>query len=273
MGLHEAGESVVRVAVSNMYAAFTRILSRAGVDQRAFTLVAFGGAGPVVGSLLAREVGIPCVFVPRAPGTLCALGAITTDVLNDAVRTVRSRLDTLDLPVLADGRSALEAELLAWVEQHAVELDDITFRHGADMRYVGQSYEIEVPIETGWLAPGGAPRLLDAFHRAHERVFGHADPRAPVEVVNLRVQLRGRRPRVPLVEVTEGTGAVATGARRIWLDGRRVEARVYERASLGRGDRLGGPAIVEQPDTTVLVPEGHVGDVDRYGNLLVRREA
>ena len=88
MGLHEAAESVVRVAVSNMYAAFTRILSRAGIDPRDFALVAFGGAGPLVGSLLAREVGIPTVFVPRAPGTLCALGAITADVLNDAVRTV-----------------------------------------------------------------------------------------------------------------------------------------------------------------------------------------
>src|SRR5215471_2641346 len=93
MGLHEAAESVVRVAVSNMYAASTKILSRAGVDPRELALVAFGGAGPVVGALLAREVGIPTVFVPRSPGTLCALGAITADVLNDAVRTVHDRLD------------------------------------------------------------------------------------------------------------------------------------------------------------------------------------
>jgi N-methylhydantoinase A len=272
MGLDEGAESVVRVAVSNMYAAFTRILSRAGIDPRDFALVAFGGAGPLVGSLLAREVGIPGVFVPRAPGTLCALGAITTDVLNDAVRTVHGRLDTLDLAVLAAERRAIEAELLAWVEQHAVELDGISFRHGADMRYVGQSYEIEVPIETDWLARGGAPRLREAFHRAHERVFGHADPRAPVEVVNLRVQLRGARPRVPLSEVARGTGAVPTGARTAWIDGRRVEARVYERATLGHGDRLVGPAIVEQPDTTVLVPGGHLADVDLFGNLLVRKE-
>ena len=273
MGLDEGAESVVRVAVSNMYAAFTRILSRAGIDPRDFALVAFGGAGPLVGSLLAREVGIPIVFVPRAPGTLCALGAITTDVLNDGVRTIHGRLDTLDLAGLGAARRALETELLAWVEHHAVELEGVSFHHGADMRYVGQSYEIEVPVERDWLEPGGAPRLLDAFHRMHERVFGHADPRAPVEVVNLRVQLRGRRPRVPLGEAAEGTGAAPTGARRIWIDGRPVEARVYERASLGRGDRLVGPAIIEQPDTTVLVPGDHVADVDRLGNLLVRREA
>ena len=109
MGVNEAAESVVRVAVSNMYAAFTKILSRAGIDQRDFALVAFGGAGPLVGSLLAREVGIPTVFVPRSPGTLCALGAITADILNDAVRTVHGRLDALDLRALAREQRALEA--------------------------------------------------------------------------------------------------------------------------------------------------------------------
>ncbi len=273
MAIHEAAESVVRVAVSNMYAAFTKILSRAGIDPRDFALVAFGGAGPLVGSLLAREVGIPTVFVPRSPGTLCALGAITADILNDAVRTVHGRLDTLDLAALAGEQRALEAELRAWVEQHGAGVEGITFRHGADMRYVGQSYEIDVSVDPVWLETGAAARLLDAFHRAHERVFGHADPHAPVEVVNLRVQLRGLRPRVPLTEVPTGTGGAPTGARRIWLDGRPVQARVYERESLGQGDRLVGPAIVEQPDTTVLVPDGHIATVDRFGNLLVRMEA
>jgi N-methylhydantoinase A len=271
--VNEAAESVVRVAVSNMYAAFTKILSRAGIDQRDFALVAFGGAGPLVGSLLAREVGIPTVFVPRSPGTLCALGAITADILNDAVRTVHGRLDALDLRALAREQRALEADLLAWVQEHGVQVASTSFRHGTDMRYVGQSYEIEVPVDPAWLEAGEAARLLRAFHAAHERVFGHADPHAPVEIVNLRVQLRGERPRVPLVEVAAGAGAVPTGARRIWLDGRPAEARVYERLSLGRGDRVAGPAIVEQPDTTVLVPEGDVADVDRFGNLLIKREA
>ncbi len=272
MALHEAAESVVRVAVSNMYAAFTKILSRAGIDPRDFALVAFGGAGPLVGALLAREVGIPTVFVPRAPGTLCALGAITADVLNDAVRTVHRRLDALDVSVLVNARRALEAELGAWIAQHGVGLEDVSFRHAVDMRYVGQSYEIQVAVDPVWLGDAVTSPLLDAFHRAHERVFGHADPRAPVEMINLRVQLRGQRPRVPLVEVGVGSGANPVRARRIWLDGRPVEANVFERDRLGAGDRLVGPAIVEQPDTTVLVPSGHVASVDRFGNLRVTRE-
>jgi N-methylhydantoinase A len=273
MGVDEAAESIVRVAVSNMYAAFTKILARAGIDQRRFALVAFGGAGPLLGGLLAREVGIPAVFVPRSPGTLCALGAITTDVLNDAVRTVHGRLDALDHGALSREQRALETELLGWIEEHGARVERTTFRHGADMRYVGQSYEIEVELDPSWLAAGLAARLGEAFHRAHERVFGHADPRAPVEIVNLHVQLRGTRPRVPLVEVAAGTGASPTGTRRVWLDGRPAEARVYERASLGAGDRVAGPAIVEQPDTTVLVPGGDVADVDRFGNLLITTEA
>jgi N-methylhydantoinase A len=189
------------------------------------------------------------------------------------VRTVHARLDALDLAALAAEQRTLEAELSAWVREHAIDVERTTFRHGADMRYVGQSYEIEVTVAPEWLAAGARPRLLEAFHRAHERVFGHADPHAPVEVVNLRAQLRGVRPRVPLVEVPAGTGARPTGTRRIWLEGRPAQAQVYERESLGRGDRVAGPAIVEQPDTTVLVPAGEAATVDRFGNLLVRREA
>src|SRR5262245_2086994 len=172
MSVNEGAESIVRVAVSNMYAAFTKILSRAGVDPRDFALVAFGGAGPVVGALLAREVGIPAVFVPRSPGTLCALGAITADIVNDAVRTVHARLDAVDLPALAKVARALEADLQSWVARHGVGVDSIRFRHGADMRYVGQSYEIDVTIEPAWAEAAQASRFLDAFHAAHERLFG-----------------------------------------------------------------------------------------------------
>jgi N-methylhydantoinase A len=131
-----------------------------------------------------------------------------------------------------------------------------------------------VPVELDWLAPGGGASVLAAFHRGHERAFGHADREAPAEIVNLRVQLRAERPRVPLAELPAGSAAPAPRTtRRIWLDGRPTEARVFDRAALGRGARLRGPAIVEQPDTTVLVPDGHVGEVDRFGNLLLRRES
>jgi len=279
MTMNEAAESVVRVAVSNMYAEFTKILSRAAVDPRDFALVPFGGAGPVVGALVAREVGIPAVFVPRSPGTLCALGAISADIVNDAVRTVHLRVaatgrgaDAFDGDALRAHYEQLRAELADWLARHGAGAASATFNPAADMRYVGQSYEIEVPIDPAWLAPDGGPAVLAAFHRAHERAFGHADREAPAEIVNLRVQLRAARPRVPLREIAPvATQPAARTARRIWLDGRPIEAAVFERADLGAGARLAGPAIVEQPDTTVLVPAGHAGEVDRFGNLMLRR--
>jgi N-methylhydantoinase A len=276
MTMNEAAESVVRVAVSNMYAEFTKILSRAAVDPRDFALVPFGGAGPVVGALVAREVGIASVFVPRSPGTLCALGAISADIVNDAVRTVHLRVaasgrDAFDGDALRAHFEQLRAELADWLARHGAGAAAATFNPAADMRYVGQSYEIEVPIDPAWLAPGGAPAVLAAFHRAHERAFGHADREAPAEIVNLRVQLRAARPRVPLREVAAAAAPKSRSTRRIWLDGRPTEAAVFERADLGAGARLVGPAIIEQPDTTVLVPAAHTGEVDRCGNLMLRR--
>ena len=237
MSLHEAAESVVRVAVSNMYAAFTKILSRAGVDPRDFALVAFGGAGPLVGSLLAREVGIPTVFVPRSPGTLCALGAITADILNDAVRTVHGRLDALDLAALAGEQRALEAELLAWV--------DAAPRRGGARRPSGTGRTCATsasPTRSRCRSSRSGSRRTGAAG-CSRRSTGRTSacsatpiPHAPVEIVNLRAQLRGVRPRVPLVEVAAGTRRRARrGARRIWLDGRPAQAQRVRAREPGPG--------------------------------------
>jgi N-methylhydantoinase A len=272
LDLAEAAESVVRVAVSTMYAESTKIMSKHAVDPRDFTLVAFGGAGPLVACLIAREVGIPLVFVPRAPGTLCALGAITTDVLNDAVRTVNLRMDGADLARLGEQYGELRAELSRWLAEHALAPETTAFRYSADMRYVGQSYEIEVEVDPAWLGPGGDAGLLGSFHRGHERMYGHADERARAEIVNIRVQMRGVMPKVALAEAVARPGAPRVrGTRAVRLDGERLEARVHARGDLGRGQTLAGPALVEQEDTTVLLPPGFGGEVDRHGNLWIRR--
>jgi N-methylhydantoinase A len=174
---------------------------------------------------------------------------------------------------LGEQYSALKAELEDWLEHHGAGAGPAAIRPAVDMRYVGQSYEIEVAVEPAWLEPRGGAALLAAFHEAHERAYGHADREAPAEIVNLRAQLRAGRPRVPLGEAPPCSGPPPPRqTRRIWLDGGPVEARVFDRAALGAGARLTGPAIVEQPDTTVLVPGGHTGEVDRLGNLILRRE-
>src|SRR5262249_42604480 len=157
----EAAESIRRGALSHMYAEFTQILARCAVDPRRVGLVAFGGAGPVVGALVAREVGIPAAFVPRSPGTLCALGALSADIVNDAVRTVHTRVEAefSEAAALRRQYEDLRGELAEWFGRFGAGAASATFRYAADMRYVGQSYEIDVPVEPGWMAPGGAAPL------------------------------------------------------------------------------------------------------------------
>jgi N-methylhydantoinase A len=225
----------------------------------------------VVGCLVARELGMPLVFVPRSPGTLCALGAITADILNDAVQSVRMRLDD-DLVSLVSRYRALEAQLTAWVAEHRLTPLATHFRRTADMRYVGQSYQIEIEVDLAWLEKNNHDALAAAFHRGHERMYGHADERAPAEIVDIRVQMRGTIPPVTLETIAPGSGHPRPRSRRaILLDGASLAADVFARADLGSGDRIAGPAIVEQDDTTILLPARFEGTVDRHGNLHVRR--
>src|SRR5439155_9322359 len=130
---------------------------------------------------------------------------------------------------------------------------------------VGRSYESDVPLDPPCLPPGGAPPLPAAFHHPHERPSGHADREAPAETVNLRVQLRAERPRVPIAEIPAGAAApTARTTRRIWLEGRPPAARVFDRSAPGRGARPDRPALVGQPDTAVPVPGGRLGEVARF---------
>jgi N-methylhydantoinase A len=272
-GITEAAESIVRVAVATMYAEFTKVLSRNAVDPREYALVAFGGAGPLVAALIAREIGIPLVFVPPSPGTLCALGAISADVVNDAVRTVQRRISETLSAELSPQYHSLEEELRGWLQEYRLAPAEVTFKHSADMRYVGQAYEVRVDVDPAWLHGDFQTPLAERFHETHARFYGHADLKAAVEIMNLRVQMRGSVQKVQLAEVRESRGnPVARETRSIILDGRSTAAPIYSRSELGRGDRIPGPAVVEQTDTTTLIPPGFAGHVDRWGNLLLRME-
>ena len=176
--------------------------------------------------------------MPRSPGTLCALGAISADIVNDAVRTVHLRVAASpdgaarSSPRCASTTTRSRAELADWLAHHGAGAGSATFRHAADMRYVGQSYEIEVPVEPAWLAPGGGAALLAALPPRRTSARSATPIReAPAEIVNLRVQLRAARPRVPLGEVPAGRGAAGAArdapdlARRPPHRGARVRAR------------------------------------------------
>ena len=273
LSLQEAAESVIRVAISGMYLEVSKLLSRHGADPRSFTLLAFGGAGPMTGCLLARDLRIRRTVIPPTPGVLSAYGGLIADIRNDFIRTAFVELDGQGLAALEAHARELEARALGWLRDEQGFGGGARLVWSADMRYLGQSYEIETVIDRGDIAAGRATPLADAFHAAHERVYDHADAQAPVQAVNLRLVVSGRAPKPDLSERPLGSGpAVPRGEAVIHLDGAARRAGLYDRAALSPGQHFTGPAIVAQDDCTSIVPPGFETRVDGWGNLVIEPE-
>jgi N-methylhydantoinase A len=267
-----AAEAVIEVATSNMYVAFSNVLARHGLDPRDFALVAFGGAGPVEACFLAEEFHIPRVVVPPSPGTLCAQGAMIADVKSDYVKTLHRRLSGTSGRLLADECADLGARARRWLAEEAPPVSTSALAFSADLRYVGQAFQVEVPIDAAWLEDVTTDRLRNAFHARHERLYAHADRAADVELIDLRATITGTTPKPAPKAVGTGHGpATPAGRRAIHYRKQRHEAAVFHRRDLLAGQHLEGPAVVEQEDTTTLVPAGFRASVDPLGNLVIER--
>ncbi|MCA1218555.1 hydantoinase/oxoprolinase family protein [Streptomyces sp. 8L] len=275
-----AADGIVRIVNVKMGQAIRSISTERGFDLRDFTLVAFGGAGPLHASQIALDLGIPRVLVPPSPGATSALGLLMSDVKHDLVR---SRLTDVSELRAQDANSLFEQMHLAASKQLAQEgfsEDSTSYRYFLDMRYSGQGYENPVPVRTVPLTEEDLTGYRRDFDAIHEQCHGHAAPDQSVEVVNYRVQAIGLVPPVslPTVPPAEGpvTGAV-TGSRPAYFPdtaggtGSYVPTPVYARAKLGAGHRVTGPAVVEQYDSTVVVFPEQWAEVDHYGNLLITK--
>lgn len=265
MDLEACARGIVRVADANIVRALRVVSVERGRDPRAYALVAFGGAGPLHQASVARELGCGTVIVPPHAGVLAAVGLLAAPVTADAVRTRMIALSGADPGRLTAGWQDLEREAAATLERQDVPVDRV--HRSADLRYRGQAHELEIA--------GDDPdptALAEAFHEGHEQRFGYAQPDEPVELVNLRVRVEGPPPEVPLPEIGRGTGAdnARSGSRRVVVEeGRAVDCPIYVRSELGAGDRIDGPAIVAGIDTTCLVVEGQLAEVDRIGSLVI----
>ena len=248
-----------------------------GHDPRRLTLVPFGGAGPMHGSPLARELAIPRLLIPPTPGILCALGMLVADLRHDLVQTRLAAHRDLSPeaaravfePMLAEARRLLAADRVP-AERRRIETR-------LDMRYVGQSYELPIPI-AGFSAEEWAA-LVPAFHAEHARRFGHSDPRAPVEIVSFGVTATGlidtpELPR-PRQGAAEPPQEARSGSRRAYFEagsGRVAgwaECPVWRREALFAGNRIAGPAIVEEISATTVLYPGDRAHVDAVGSLIV----
>ncbi len=245
-----------------------------GHDPREFTLVLLGGAGPVHGVALAEELALPDVLVPEAPGVLSALGLLAAAIEHQHARTLPGPVAEADLAAVNACLRELDAAGRARMADEAVPPEAVRVTYTAEMRYVGQAYELPVPIG----APVGAQDLAAvqaAFHASHERIYGYARPGQAVEFVNFRAVHAYPLPRPALAPAARPGGSVA--------DARRGERRayfaphgflptpVYVRGRLPAGGRVTGPAILEQPDTTTVIPPGWAGTVEESGNLRLGR--
>jgi N-methylhydantoinase A len=265
-------EGILRIANEKMLGALRVVSVQRGYDPRDFVLIPFGGAGPVHSGDLCRLLGIRTAVIPPTPGVLSAVGALVSDI---ACVFGRTRIAPVAALAFADVNQALDqlgTEARAWLDAEQIPPEARTFAFGADLRYVGQAYEVAVPIP-GHLAPAALGATVEAFHAEHRRLYGF-DWRGhvPVELVALKVTGRGRvAPMRPANPTSAGMRAddARAGERHVCFDGAFVPTPCYDRGRLAPGVRLPGPAVVEQLDCTSVILPGQTARVDASLNLIV----
>jgi N-methylhydantoinase A len=312
-----AAAGIHRVINARMADQIRLMTIKRGYDPRRFSLVVLGGAGPVHGVALAEEMGMAEVVVPETPGVLAAFGLLAAAIEHHHARTLHGRTDAMDLDAINACLAELDAAGRARMQEEGVPVAALRVAYAADMRYLGQAYELEVPISVP-LTSERIPGIVRAFHAVHERVYGYARTQQPTEFVNFRAVHTYPLPRPMLRPATPAAGSVAaseapsemtrvgyrapvsphvgsvaarpdagsiTAARAVGsiaaarIGERRayfaptgfVATALYDRPRLPLGGRVPGPAIVEQADTTTVIPPGYVAQVEASGNLRIRR--
>jgi N-methylhydantoinase A len=268
-----AARGILSVVQTNMLGAIRIVSVRKGYDPRHYTMVAFGGAGPLHAAALARDLGIGRVLVAPAPGILCALGLLVEPRRLDLVRT---HVGLLEAVVAGDHMfDAMESEAQAWLDREGVAAARRRIGRAFDMRYLGQNFELRV-AEPADAARGGGAAWRRAFFREHERVYGYFAEDEPVQIVNVRLTALGNPEplELPALEAAPSAdpSAAQVAARPVWFDetGAFTPTPVYRRERLLAGHVLSGPAIVEQMDSTTVVLPGQSAVVDAHGNLVLR---
>jgi N-methylhydantoinase A len=270
LGLEEAARGILAIADNHMTGAIRVVSVERGHDPRDFVLVPFGGAGPLHGGALARLLGIKTLLVPPAPGTLSALGLLASNLKSEFSRSCLQP-PPHDLDQIAVTYAALEAEATAWLDAERVPTEARRVMRLASLRYRHQGFELAVPWQAGIVDGASLQQVLNAFHARHERLYTFAQEDTPVEIVTLRVDAYGVFPPPQLPELSRGgnPGTAILGRHTIALSNGRVEAPIYDRARLGAGDRISGPAILVQLDATTLLLPRQTAEVSPLGSLIV----
>ncbi len=260
LGLIEAAQGILKIADARMAAIVRAITLQRGLDPRDFTLIAFGGGGPLHASVIARELNIPRVIIPPQPGHFSALGMLLTDLRHDLVQTWVVDLDAIGGPALEEALKPLETLGRRSLTEQNVRSEDIQILRSVDMRYAGQEYTVSVPVphDLGGDALGALRASFDAIY---DRRYGHSDPATPAQVVTLRVAAIGQVRKPELLGSRETASAMPLRHRPVYFEDEQssIDTPVIQRRSLKAGDTFSGPVIVEEhASTTVVEPGGQI---------------
>ncbi|WP_091540549.1 hydantoinase/oxoprolinase family protein [Modestobacter sp. DSM 44400] len=274
----QAATGILEISAWNQANALRQVTVARGRDVRDFTLTTFGGSGSLLACRLMDVLGLPRTLVPPNPGNVSAFGLLTVDVRNDYVQTMVTRAADLGPDAVTAAFTTLEEQAAQALDGEGFARDEQRMQRTADLRYVGQAFEVRVPVAGGPLDRAALDAVAAEFHAAHAQLYGYDfadDPRQAVEWVNLRVSGIGPIRRPDLVELAARDGGVnrsVTGTRQVFFDDDWVDTPVHWRPDLGAGDVVAGPAIIEEFGSTVPVHPGFVATVDRFGNLLLTKE-
>ena len=271
VGLMEAARGIIDIVNENMFGALRMISVQQGYDPREFALMGFGGAGPLHVNAVAKLMDSWPAVSPVSPGVLCALGDATTRMRTETARSfskLAKDTNVADLiAVLDEMQSQTRAELTA----DGVPESAITSEFEVDIRYAGQAFEVPLTIDAELLKKDGIEGVLDRFNEEHLRLFTF-NMDTPHEIVNLRAVALGEAPALPAAELPKGNGDPSEAKIRdhkLWMDGEERAAVIYDRAKLKQGDKIAGPAIITEMDSTTLVELGCTATVDPVGNIMI----
>ena len=274
LGAMETAQGIISVVTANMARAIRVISVQRGHDPRDYTLMAFGGAGPLHAARLARELEIKRVLVPRNPGILCAMGLLLTDLRADFAATRLLPCEHSVAPTVESVFAGLAKQADQWFAEEHIAPDQRRVARTVDMRYDGQNYELGVKLPDGPVTAATIDALGAGFAEIHKRLYGFVADGEPVQLVTFRVEATGLVRKATLMEhPPEGADAqgAISGKREVWLPeaAGRVPCPVYARDALRSGNVIHGPAIVEQMDATTVVLPGMTALVDSYLNLIL----
>jgi len=273
LDVHQAAEGILDIVNENMAGALRLVSVQRGYDPRDFALVAFGGAGPMHANAVAKVMGSFPVLVPPAPGLLCATGDLVADFRGEFAQTFIRTIDRTTGEELRAILDRLGDEARGWLSGEGIPEGAQRVSFNVDMRYYRQGYEIPVDIDPALLEGDGTAMLAERFNRLHEQFYRFQMEGTTCEIVNLRAIGYGDVPKPRLLEVEDGAGPDSALAvvdeHEVYFGGEWLPTKIYDRSKLLPGNRLEGPAVITEFDSTTVVLAGYAAEVDRYLNLII----